>query len=785
MNLLESALLYAKNGLSVTATDESKTSIYAWKKYQEKIPTEQQISEMFSNPRAKGIAIICGAVSGNLEVIDIDCKYGVNFNDYMDKLLDYSPDLFAKLHIIRTRSNGYHIYYKCETIEGNQKLAERPATKSEKYENPNAKQFVLIETRGEKGYVVAPPSDGYTPIDINPIPVISIEERDILMSIARSFNEIIEPVSNDNRPRSDKSGSVFDDYNKNGDVIGLLKKHGWDVVKEDETKYYLIRPGQTTSATSGVLFKDNRIFYPHTTSTSFKNKGYNPFAVYSHLECGDNWQRAADELSEDYGEKPEPNLYWDYSRNGSVIISRYKLQDHLYNNHNIHLYFHDQTTGIYRLVRSKNKIISEVYPETIKKLIKTELEALQQFDVIESIIKNASAIFSDSFFEFINEQKVNILKDTKDSAFFPFKDHIVEVTQHEIKCINYSDIDGYIWSNQINDFNLKLNISIDPELCMFYRFIKCICNNEPERIDYAMSIIGYILHSYKDPTKPYAVILAEETDDEAKGGGTGKGIFFQAISKLIPVVRIDGKNFKIDKTFAFQRVGLGTKLVVIEDCPKNVDFEKYYPTITEGMTIEKKNRDELFLKYDESPKIAFTTNYSIAGNAEHAKRRQRVLEFSPFFSSTNTPLDHFGVQLFDGWDNDEWQRFYNFMFLCVRQYMSSGIKSIDNSVKLKRKQVKMQFGEDFLDYLDTVIENNNGKEMSISEEWKGFLNRSEIDKKDYSLKRFKKGLEVGSKIMGYEFSERRDSQNGYQKLFKISVEAQNDGGTSQMDEFYF
>jgi hypothetical protein len=40
------------------------------------------------------------------------------------------------------------------------------------------------------------------------------------------------------------------------------------------------------------------------------------------------------------------------------------------------------------------------------------------------------------------------------------------------------------------------------------------------------------------------------------------------------------------------------------------------------MTIEKKNKDEIFLSFDDSPKLAFTTNYSIASNAEHAKRRQ-------------------------------------------------------------------------------------------------------------------------------------------------------------------
>jgi hypothetical protein len=219
---------------------------------------------------------------------------------------------------------------------------------------------------------------------------------------------------------------------------------------------------------------------------------------------------------------------------------------------------------------------------------------------------------------------------------------------------------------------------------------------------------------------------------------------------------------------------LGTKLVVIEDCPKNVDFEKYYPTITEGMTVEKKNKDELFLSYNESPKIAFTTNYSISNTAEHAKRRQRVLEFAPFFSSKYTPFDHFGHKLFDEWEHEEWQRFYNFMFICVQMYLDEGIKQIENSDKLKRKQIKMQFGEDFLDYFDDLIKEHLGQGLGVSDEWKNYLNRYEIDRKDYSLKRFKKGLQMGSQILGMDYIDYKNRQNNNLKMFKIEQKGENE-----------
>ena len=110
---------------------------------------------------------------------------------------------------------------------------------------------------------------------------------------------------------------------------------------------------------------------------------------------------------------------------------------------------------------------------------------------------------------------------------------------------------------------------------------------------------------------------------------------------------VDGKNFKVDKNFAFQRVDLDTRILAIEDTRKNVDFEGFYAIITEGITVEKKNKDELFIPYKDSPKVMFTTNYTLPSSGNHAKRRQKVLEFAPYFGLDKTPEDEFGHKLFD------------------------------------------------------------------------------------------------------------------------------------------
>ena len=777
MNYLQSAKTYTKAGLSVISTDNNKRSIQSWKKYQSTIANDDELQQLFSHPKCNGIAIVCGAVSGGLEVIDVDCKYGVNFDEYATAIKYANNELYNKLLVVKTKSNGYHLYYRCEVIEGNQKLANRPANDDELHENPNVKEFVLIETRGEGGYVVAPPSDGYVNVSGNAINTISIDERDTLLTIARNFNQCFEIAKSPHVDIDTDGLTVWDDYNLRGDVVTILEKNGWVNVDQKDNRIYFRRPGATSALTSANYHIEKRVFYCFTTSSEFQSKGYSPYAVYSILECGGDFKKATKKLAElGYGEKKKvghsPNWFWEIGRRGQITIQKYKLEKYLFN-HGYGLYFHDGKSNIFRIIHEDNKKVKEVTTEHIKKFIKDKIETSNEFDnefkadLLEVIYKNADSLFSSSFFEFLNRREVEILRDDADKCYFPFQNGIVVIDSTSVKLMKYAEIESSIWESQIIDFNIDIDIDYDAALCKYFEFISKVCADDDKRIHYALTLIGYILHSFKDPAKPYAPILAEETDDESKGGGTGKGIFFQAISRMIPTVRIDGKNFKPDKTFAFQRVSLGTKLVVIEDCPRNVDFEKYYPTITEGMTVEKKNKDELFLNYNESPKIAFTTNYSINNTAEHAKRRQRIFEFASFFSSKYTPFDHFGEKLFNDWDHDEWSRFYNLMFFCVSLYLQNGILEVDNSEKLKRKQIKLQFGEEFLEYFDEAIKDNFGNFKVITTEWKSFLEINEIDKKEYSLKRFKKGLEMGCKIIGMDWEFRSNWQNNGVKEFRI------------------
>jgi hypothetical protein len=831
MQLIGAAKKYIRNGISVIATGSDKRAISSWKKFQSQLPNETDLKDQFNSTRCKGIAVICGSVSGNLEVIDVDSKYdltGTLFEELTAAIYEASKSLSDKLLFIQTKSGGYHIYYKCSKVEGNQKLAQRPASEQEIKDNPHEKVLVLIETRGEGGYVIAPPTEGYQKISGSEIPTITEDERDLLLEIYRSFNQLIieQPKPFQVRAINDYRYALtpYEDYNNRGveDMLNLLQKHGWTVVKQSSDKIIFKRPGNTESKSSGDYSTKHNLFTVFTTSSIFEPlKGYKPAAVYAYLEHNGDFKKAVKALAEKgYGEKPvnfgdkiEKKLFqkkmegytkddltkivktdldkddeeakdivdqlekqwgekicafWDVQIDNEnkkkININKSRFIQFLHEVGGFGLYFYDSNSTIYRIVRVKEGFVEESSTEQMKKFILTYINNLpDNFDkgttpevLQEMVIKQYASLFNEGFLEFLPHLELDFLKDGADKGYFAFKNGVVIICKDKIELTTYASINKVIWKNQVKDFNITIDQGFEPESCEYYRFIEKIAGDEEERLIYCVTLIGYLLHRYKDPAKPFAVVLAEETESDKDGGGTGKGIFIKAISELLKTVKVDGKNFKLDKNFSMQRVSLDTQLIAIEDCDKNLDFEKFNSQITEGSTVEKKNKDELFIDYKDSPKFIFTTNYTLNVKGNHGKRRSKIFEFSPFFGPENTPMQFFGHLLFEAWDEDEWNRFYNFLFFCLSGYLLGGIKEVGETLKMKKKKIKLAFTEEFLEWFEHYSKNGCSEWKPFKELYNNFMIENDLDKKDYSPKRFKKGLDVATETFEMELQTRRN-----------------------------
>ena len=256
------------------------------------------------------------------------------------------------------------------------------------------------------------------------------------------------------------------------------------------------------------------------------------------------------------------------------------------------------------------------------------------------------------------------------------------------------DLGGYVWKDHVIDRAYKECETFD---CDYKTFVENISGKNPVRTTSMESTIGFLMHGHKNLSYCPAVILNDEVISDNPEGGTGKGIFMNALSHMKKLVTIDGKAFDFAKSFAYQLVSADTQILCFDDVKKYFDFERLFSVVTEGLTLEKKNKDAIKIPFSKSPKIAITTNYAIKGAGNSFQRRKWELELYQHYSKNFTPQDEFGRLFFGDWDDDEWCVFDNYMIQCLQLYLREGLIESE-FVNLKIRQLSAETSHDFIEW---------------------------------------------------------------------------------------
>jgi hypothetical protein len=316
---------YACSGLKVipiSSIGDGKKPAVKWKGfYTGETPYDiDAMKELFL--RNDSAALITGACSGNVEIVDIDTKYDLTgdlHRRFSLAIKERIPDFFKRNPcIVKTRGGGYHIVYRINGnfTDGNRKLASRPLTDSELLDDPHGVSRVLIETRGYGGYALMAPSPGYEIISGSylTLPEYTEEERDLIIEAAISFNEIT-PIKEDVTPKARAEAQVdyektpWNDFCERVGCEEILSKYGYDIVGKSGDDLLVKRPGQSHSSHSGYVHTLSNIFVCFSTSTPFEpGKGYSPFMVYTTLVHRGDFRQAAIDLSQQgYGSSKKKN----------------------------------------------------------------------------------------------------------------------------------------------------------------------------------------------------------------------------------------------------------------------------------------------------------------------------------------------------------------------------------------------------------------------------------------------------------------------------------------------
>ena len=391
----------------------------------------------------------------------------------------------------------------------------------------------------------------------------------------------------------------------------------------------------------------------------------------------------------------EKQTFWSKNDKGAIKIEHIDFKTFLEDNG--FYKFCPEGSSNYVFVRVSNNLIDNANENDIKDFVLGYLMDIEDLSIY-NYFADSVRYFREEFLTLLATIDVHFISDTKKEAYLYFTNCALRITSSGREVIDYLDLGGYIWKDQVIN---RPFVDSDVLDCDYRTFIGNICNNDKNRVNTVESTIGFLMHGYKNFSKSPAVILNDEVISDNPEGGTGKGLFMNALSQMKKLVIIDGKHFNPEKSFPYQLVSADTQILCFDDIKKHFDFEKLFSLITEGLTLEKKNKDAIKIPFEKSPKIAITTNYAVKGAGNSFDRRKWEIELHQHYNGSHTPLDEFGKHFFVEWDTDEWVKFDNYMIQCLSKYLETGLVK-SKFINLKIRKLSAETSYDFIEWLGLV-----------------------------------------------------------------------------------
>ena len=726
-------LLRDKHISAIPVNSNKTPMVSSWKEFQNRLPSQDECKK-WGSMKKEGVAVICGAISGGLEIIDIDNKFDVASSIYLNlisSLTNERPELYDKLVIEQSKNKGYHIIYRCKNFEGNKKLARQ--------KDLDGNILTIIETRGEGGYCIIHPSKGYDVIKNNILKVkeITEEERDYLFQLCYQFNAIKDekPTTNYIKPNTNEKiegEKIGDLYNQKNDFIDILLKHGWSIIKKESDKIHFKRPGKAEKTNSATFLLEPRLFYVFSTNAfPFESEcSYSPFAVYTLLEANGDFKQAVKQLLEQYPEfdkksnmnnkktttnkapkepkKAELFEFWTYKNENEIIIS-VDLLTRFLNKNNFYYYYKDKDNCT--LIFEVNNVIQEVSEDFIIKFIQNYIDNLKDdyyFDnnknfgkeAIRTAFNNFSPQKFNQVLHNLARREIEINKDEKGVCYKYFKNCIVKVTKNKVECLNYNNINKKVWQKKVIQYDFTYNNNY--QSCDAYRFHKLVTASKnldgaiiynDNRFNALRSSLGYLMYDYKSELDNKSIVFCEEQLSE-NGGRTGKTLTCKMLEQMGCILaKINGRKVDFSNRFLFQNVDVDTDIIQFDDTDEKFDFSGLYSILTNGLTIEKKNRTAVQLTHTNSPKIVITTNQVLTDESSSGKGRKFEVEYSDYFNDEYTPLDEFKRTFFEGWDKEEWNKFFNYMIANIQLYLQKNLIEYER-VNLKNRKLSIAISDD-------------------------------------------------------------------------------------------
>lgn len=272
--------------------------------------------------------------------------------------------------------------------------------------------------------------------------------------------------------------------------------------------------------------------------------------------------------------------------------------------------------------------------------------------------------------------------------------------------------------------------------------------------------LGYLLHTHKDPARPWAVWCMDQAEAAVSEshGGSGKSIAFQAIRHFCKSVTLNGRQTDLTKNaHLYENVTKDTDYIFVDDCRQGIDFGFFFNSITGDITVNPKHAKQFAIGFKESPKLCFTSNFALKNLDPSTERRLLYTVNSDYYHHRSdahtrswTPVDDLQMRLFDDFTPEQWNGFFNLMARCIQFYLNHG-KVEPPMEMVERRNNRQAMGDTFKDFADVFVHQRINNLFSRKDFQQAAKEHSAILGK-LPAQTLKKKLVSWSKYYGYEFN---------------------------------
>lgn len=276
--------------------------------------------------------------------------------------------------------------------------------------------------------------------------------------------------------------------------------------------------------------------------------------------------------------------------------------------------------------------------------------------------------------------------------------------------------------------------------------------------------IGYLLHRYKDPARPWCVFAMDNkiTETGESHGRSGKSLCYKIIRYFMKSVTLNGRNSKLtDNPHVYDRVTEHTDYLLIDDADQYLNFGFFFNALQGDLEVNPKNNQSYEIPFEHVPKFCITSNFTLKNIDASTEGRILYTVFSDYYHVRTEAEDYtedfsvqddFGKNLFGDYNEAEWNDDLNFCASCLQFYLSvpKELKLNPPMDNVTKRNLRTEMTEPFKNWADVYFDAKEGVCDQLVERdvaFKDFAEKSGQHK--WTTNKFTKALKAWARYTDY------------------------------------